>query len=144
MNTMVNTTGNTEELVMAFLTQINQHPSDIVCNHFNQMIGIKFYMCPDERPPSITNILESTDHLHNITTSPSLPFAASSNKSSKVEQNITALAGLLVQSNYGSLKKLVVHIGQLSNKVKQGFKASQKQNGKHNGSNNMAGSSLET
>ena len=92
-------------------------------------------MHPDERP-SITNILTSTDHLHNVTTSPSLPFAASSEKSNKMEQNIIALAGLM-QSNYGSLKKLTVHIGQLDNKVKQGFKASKnQQNGKHHGSNN--------
>ena len=91
-------------------------------------------MCLDKRS-SITNLLESTDHLHNVTTSPSLPFAASSNKSSKVEQKIVALAGLH-QSNYGSLKKLTMHIGQLETKVKQGFKASQKQNHNHNGSNN--------
>ena len=92
-------------------------------------------MCLDERP-SITNLLESADHLHNITTSPSLPFTTSSKKTSKVEQNIITLAGLL-QSNYGSLKKLATHIGQLDNKVKEGFKASKKQNGKHNGSSNM-------
>ena len=107
MNTMVDTTANTEELVMAFLTQINQHLSDIIHNHFNQ-IGIKFYMCLDERL-LITDLLESADHLlHNVTTSPSLPFTASTDKSSKVEQNIIALTGLL-QSNYGSLKKLAAH-----------------------------------
>ena len=77
MNTVVDTTTNTEELVMAFLTQINQHPSDIVHNHFNQ-IGVKFYMHPDERP-LITKLLESANPLHNITMSPSLPFTASSN-----------------------------------------------------------------
>ena len=92
MNTMVDMTVNTNELVTAFLTQINQHPSDIVYNHFNQ-IEIKFYMCLDERP-SITDLLASADHLHNITTSPTLPFTISSEKSSKMEQNITALAGL--------------------------------------------------
>ena len=126
MNTMVDTMANTKELVIAFLTQINQHPSDIIRNHFDQ-IGIKCYKCLDERP-SITDLLGSTDHLHNVTTSPSLPFAASSEKSNKLEQNTIALAGLM-QSNYGSLKKLTMHIGQLNNKVKQGFKASKKQNG---------------
>ena len=122
---------------MSFLTQINQHPSDIVHNHFNQ-IRVKFYMHPDERP-SITKLLEPADHLHNITTSPSLPFTASTDKSSKDEQNIITFAGFL-QSIYGSLKKLAMHIGQLNNKVKQGFtsKASKKQNGKHTGCNNMA------
>ena len=92
-------------------------------------------MCPDERP-SIPDLLASMDHLHNITTSPSLPFAASSDKSTKMEQNIIALAGLM-QSNYGSLKKLAMHISQLDNKVKQGFKTSKNwQNGKQNGLNN--------
>ena len=121
MNSVVDTTANTDELVTAFLTQINQHPSNIVRTHFNQ-IGLKFYMCPNERP-SITELLASADHLHNVTTSPSLPFAASSDKSTKMEQNIMALAGLM-QSNYGSMKKMAAHIGQLDNKMKQGFKAS--------------------
>lgn len=48
MNTMVDTSAHTKDLVTAFLTQIDTHPSDIVCNHFNQ-IGLKFYMYPDER-----------------------------------------------------------------------------------------------
>ena len=136
MNTMVNTTANTDELVMAFLTQINNHLSDIVCNHFNQ-IGVKFYMHLDDRP-LITKLLESADHLHTVTTSPSLPFTVSTDKSSKVEQNIITLAGLL-QSNYSSLKKLTMHISQLENKVKQGFQASKThKNGKNNGSNTMA------
>ena len=91
MNSVVDMTVNTDELVTAFLMQINQHPSDIVQNHFNQ-IGLKFYMCPDERP-LIPDLLASTDHLHNITTSLSLPFTASSDKSTKMEQNIIALAG---------------------------------------------------
>ena len=78
----------------------------------------------DERPSS-TELLESADHLHNMTTSPSLPFAASTDKSSKVEQNIITLTGLL-QSNYGSLKKLAMHISQLNNKVKQSFQASKR------------------
>ena len=134
MNNVVDTTANTDKLVTAFLTQINQYPSDIVHNHFNQ-IGIKFYMCLDESP-LITDLLASADHLHNVTTSPSLPFAASSEKSNKMEQNIIALTGLM-QSNYSCLKKLTVHISQLDNKVKQGFKASKnRQNGKHHGSNN--------
>ena len=53
-----------------------------------------------------------------------------------MEQNIIALASLM-QSNYGSLKKLAMHIGQLDHKVKQGFKASKNwQNRKHHGSHN--------
>ena len=134
MNSVVDTTANTDELVTAFLTQLNQHPSDIVRNHFNQ-IGLKFYMSPSKRP-SITELLASADHLHNVTTSPSLPFAASSDKSAKMEQNIIALAGLM-QSNYGSMKKIATHIGQLDNRLKQGFKASKNRNhGNRNGSHN--------
>ena len=115
MNSMVDMTPNTNKLMTAFLMQINQHQSDIVRNHFNQ-IGLKFYMSLNKRP-LITKLLASTNHLHNITTSPSLPFAASSDKSTKMEQNIITLAGLM-QSNYGSLKKIAAHIGQLDNKMK--------------------------
>jgi len=123
MNAVVNTSAYTEELVTAFLAQTNTHPSDIVRNHFNQ-IGIKFFMNPDEEQ-SLTHLLDAADHLHTVTTSPALPFAASVATSSKLEQNIAALAGIL-QANMGSLKKVVAHVSQLDNKVRQGFQSVKK------------------
>jgi hypothetical protein len=123
MNAVVNTSAHTEELVTAFLTQTNTHPSDIVRNHFNQ-IGIKFFMSPDESQ-SFTDLLDAADHLHTVTTSPALPFAASVATANKLEQNIAALAGIL-HANMGSMKKVVAHISQLDNKVKQGFHSAKK------------------
>jgi hypothetical protein len=43
MNAVVDTAPHTEELVTAFLTQTNTHPSDLGRNHFNDL-GIKFFM----------------------------------------------------------------------------------------------------
>jgi hypothetical protein len=118
MNAIVNTSAHTEELVTAFLAQMNTHPSDIIRNHFNQ-ISIKFFMNPDEEQ-SLTHLLDAADHLHKVTTSPALPFTASVATSSKLEQDITALAGIL-EANMRSLKKVVAHVSQLNNKVHQGF-----------------------
>jgi hypothetical protein len=120
MNAVVDTSAHTEELVTAFLTQMNHHPNDIVRNHFNQ-IGLEFFMKPD-KTQSLTQLLDTADHLHTVTSSPALPFAASTATSRKLEQNIAALAGVL-QSNMGSLKKVIAHIGQINNNMKQGFQA---------------------
>ena len=125
MNAVVDTSPHTEELITVFLTQVNTHPSDIVRNHFNH-IGLDFFMHPD-KPQSLSKLLETADHLHTVTSSPSLPFAVSSNSNRKIEQNIAALAGV-VQSNMGSLKKVIAHLGQLDNNVKQGFKATKTAN----------------
>ena len=43
MNAIVDTTSHDEELVTAFLSQTNTHPSDIVRSHFNAM-GVKFFL----------------------------------------------------------------------------------------------------
>jgi len=43
MNAIVDMTAHTEELISAFLTQTNTHPSEIVRTHFNQ-IGIKLFL----------------------------------------------------------------------------------------------------
>jgi hypothetical protein len=43
MNAVIDTTSHTEELVKAFLTQTNTHPSDIIKNHFNHL-GVQFFM----------------------------------------------------------------------------------------------------
>jgi hypothetical protein len=50
--------------------------------------------------------LEAANWLHTITTSPSLPFAASTTASNKHEEDIIALAGLL-KNQTGSMKKKV-------------------------------------
>jgi hypothetical protein len=81
-------------------------------------------MSPDDSQ-SFTDLLDAADHLHTVTTSPALPFAASVAPSSKLEQNIAALAGIF-QANMGSMKKVVTHISQLDNKVKQGFCSAKK------------------
>lgn len=120
MNAVVDTSPHTEELITVFLTQMNSHPSEIVRNHFNH-IGLEFFMYPD-KPHSLSNLLDTADHLHTVTSSPSLPFAASSSSTRKIEKNISALAGV-IQSNMGSLKKVIAHLGQLNNNMKQGFKA---------------------
>ena len=53
---------------------------------------------------------------------PALPFAASLEMTNKLKHNIAALAGI-IQSNMGTLKKVIAHIGQLNNNMKQGLKA---------------------
>ena len=130
MNAVINTKAHTEELVNAFLTQMNTHLNEIICNHFNH-ISL-------EKPQSLSKLLDTADHLHTVTSSTSLPFAASSTASCKVEQNIAALAAV-VQSNIGSMKKIVAHIGQLDNNMKQGFKAtkSPNRNNRVNGKKNL-------
>ena len=57
-----------------------------------------------------------------MTSSPALPFATSSMMTGKLEQNIAALASIL-QSNMGSLKKVIAHFDQINNNMKQGFQA---------------------
>ena len=122
LNAVVDTSAHTKkELVTAFLTQMNSHPNEIMRNHFNQ-IGLEFFMQPD-KPQSLTKLLDTADHLHTMTSSHSLPFTASSATTCKLEQkNIAALTGIM-QSNMGSLKKVIAHLGQLDNNKKQGFKA---------------------
>ena len=79
------------------------------------------------KPQLLTKLLNTAGHLHTITSLTSLPFAASSAMSHKVEQNIAALATLM-QSNMGSMKKMIAHLGQLNNNTKQGFKATKAAN----------------
>jgi hypothetical protein len=117
MNAVVDTTSHDEELVTAFLSQTNTHPSDIVRNHFHKT-GVKFFMNKGKRK-SFASLLETADRLHTVTTSPALPFASSSATSSKQERDIIALAGLL-KDQTGSMKKIVAALSQLDNKVKQG------------------------
>jgi hypothetical protein len=118
MNAVVDTSSHLEELVKAFLTQTNTHPSDIVRNHFND-IGIKFFMKKGKHK-SLIDILATADRLHTLTTSTALPFAAAGANSNKQEQNIAALAGI-IKGQTGSMKKIVAALSQLDNKVKQGF-----------------------
>jgi hypothetical protein len=118
MNAVIDTASHTEELVKAFLTQTNTHPSDIVRNHFNGL-GVQFFMHKGKQE-SFETILEAADRLHTITTSPALPFAATSTQSSKHEQNIAALAGI-VKGQTGSMKKIVAALSQIDNRVKQGY-----------------------
>jgi hypothetical protein len=59
MNAVVDTSSHVEELINAFLTQVNTHPSDIVQNHFNN-IGIKFFLNKGKQKPFAT-ILEPAD-----------------------------------------------------------------------------------
>jgi hypothetical protein len=91
-------------------------------------------MNPDKEQ-SLMHLLDAADYLHTVTTSPALPFAASVATSSKLEQNIAALAGIL-QANMGSLKKVITHVSQLDNKVCQGFQSVKKSGspGSSNGS----------
>ena len=97
-------------------------------NHFNQ-IRLKFFMKPN-KPQLLTKLLDTTDHLHTVTSLLALSFASSSAMTHKLEQNIAALAGIL-QLNMGSLKKVIVHISQIINNMKQGFQATkQKQQSK--------------
>jgi hypothetical protein len=118
MNAVVDTSSNLKELVNAFLTQTNLHPSDIVRNHFND-IGLKFFL-KTSKYKSFPDILAKADRIHTLTTSKALPFAVSSSNSSKQDQNIAAMAGIL-KSQTGSMKKLVAAFSQLDNKVKQGL-----------------------
>jgi hypothetical protein len=116
MNAVIDTSSHSEELVKAFLTQTSMHPSDIIKNHFNYL-GVQFFMNRDNRK-SFESFLESADRLHTITTSPALPFAASTDAHNKTDQNIAALAGIL-KGQTGSMKKIVSAISQLDNKFKQ-------------------------
>jgi uncharacterized coiled-coil protein SlyX len=109
INAVIDTSSHVEELVNAFLTQINTHLSDIVWNHFNN-IGIKFFLNKGKQKP-FTTILEAADRLHTLTTLPVF--------SNKQDQNITALAGIL-KGQTGSMKKIVAALSQLDNKLKQG------------------------
>jgi hypothetical protein len=118
MNAVVDTSSNLEELVNAFLTQTNLHPSDIVRNHFNA-IGLKFFL-KTNKYKSFTDLLDNADRIHTLTTSTALPFAVSSANSNKQEQNIAAMAGI-IKNQTGSMKKIVAAISQLDNKFKQGF-----------------------
>jgi hypothetical protein len=49
-----------------------------------------------------------------------LPFAAVTTASTKNDQNIAALAGI-IKDQSGSMKKIVAALSQLDNKVKQGI-----------------------
>jgi hypothetical protein len=67
------------------------------------------------------SLTESADRLHTVTTSPALPFAATTNKTTKNDQNIATLAGILKDHQSGSMKKIISALSQLDNKFKQGF-----------------------
>ena len=60
MNAVIDTSTHTEELVNAFLTQMNTHPNEIIQNHFNQ-IRLEFFMQPN-KPQSLTKLLDTADH----------------------------------------------------------------------------------
>jgi hypothetical protein len=117
INAIIDTSSHVEELFIAFLTQVNTHPSDIVWNHFNN-IGIKFFLNKGKQQPFAT-ILKAADRLHMLTTLPALPYAATTRNSNKQDQNIAVLAGIL-KGQTGSMKKTVAALSQLDNKVKQG------------------------
>jgi hypothetical protein len=135
MNAVVDTTSHSEELVKAFLTQTNTHPSDIIKNHFNH-VGLQFFMNTGSQK-SFESLLESADRLHTITTSPALPFAASTNKATKNDQNIAALAGI-VKDQSGSMKKIVSALSQLDNKFKQGFSSARSSTNRRDSSKGKA------
>jgi hypothetical protein len=130
MNAVIDTTLHSEELVKAFLTHTNTHPSDIIKNHFNH-VGIQFFI--NTRSQKLfESLLKSADRLHMITTSPALPFAASTNnKATKNDQNITALASI-VKDQSGSMKKIISALSQLNNKFKQGFSSARSSSNRRN------------
>jgi hypothetical protein len=121
MNAVVDTSANNEELITAFLTQTNTHPSEIVRTHFNQ-IGIKYFLKRDNKIQSFDALLSDADHLHTVTTSLALPFAASTATTSKSQEHIAALAGML-QKQQSHMRKIVAAVSQINNQVKQRFSA---------------------
>jgi hypothetical protein len=116
MNAVIDTASHSEELVKAFLAQTSTHSSELIRNHFNHL-GLQFFMNKESRK-SFETFLDSADRLHTITTSPALPFAATTQTTTKNEQNIAALAGI-VKGQSGHMKKLVSAISQIDNKLKQ-------------------------
>jgi hypothetical protein len=117
MNAVIDASSYSEELVKEFLTQPSTHPSEIIRNHFNHF-GVHFSMNKDQRK-SFENFLDSANRLHTIATLPALPFATSTNVTSKNDQNIAALAGIIKGQSL-SRRKIVSALSQLDNKFKQG------------------------
>jgi hypothetical protein len=134
MAAVVDTSMHNEELITAFLTQTNLHPSDIVRAHFNH-IGLQYYMKRDSKKFSFASILGDADHLHTVTTSPALPFAASAASASKSQEHIAALAGMLQKQN-GAMRKIVAAVSQIDNRVKQGLASRNKSNSDQKRSSN--------
>jgi hypothetical protein len=126
MAAVIDTLMHNEELITAFLTQINSHLSDIARAHFNH-IGLQYYMKHDSKKFSFASILGNANHLHTITTSPALPFTASAASASKSQEHITALAGMLQKQN-GAMHKIITAVSQIDNRVKQGLALHNKSN----------------
>jgi hypothetical protein len=137
MAAVVDTSMHNEELITAFLTQTNTHPSDIVRTHFNHL-GLQYYLKRDSKKFSFASILGDADHLHTVTTSPALPFAASTASSSKSQEHIAALAGMLQKQN-GHMRKIVTATSQINNRVKQGLASSRNKRNPRNNSRSANG-----
>jgi hypothetical protein len=134
MAAVIDTLMHNEELITVFLTQTNSHLSDIVQAHFNH-IGLQYYMKCDSKKFSFALILGDADHLHTVTMSPALPFAASAASTSKSQEHIAALAGMLQKQN-GAMRKIVAAVSQINNHVKQGLASCNKSNSNHKRSSN--------
>jgi hypothetical protein len=62
------------------------------------------------------------DHLHTVTTSPSLSFAASTVHSNKSQEHIATLTGMLQKKQMRQMQKIVATVSQINNHhVKQKF-----------------------
>jgi hypothetical protein len=130
MTAVINTLMHNEEPITAFLTQTNIHLSNIVHAHFNH-IGLQYYMKHDTKKFSFTSMLGDANHIHTITTSPALPFAASAASSSKSQEHIAALTGMLQKQN-GHMHKIIAAVSQIDNRVKQSLVSCTKANKKGN------------
>jgi hypothetical protein len=119
MNAVNNTSAHNEELITTFLMQTNTHPSEIVHAHFN-LIGVKFFLKCNSKSQSFSSLLGNVDHVHMVTTSPSLPFTASMTYNNKSQEYIAALASML-QKQTGQMQKLIAAVSQIDNRVKQKF-----------------------
>jgi hypothetical protein len=89
----------------------------------------------DSKKFSFSLILGNADHLHTVTTSPALPFATSAASTSKSQEHIAALAGMLQKQN-GAMRKIVAAMSQINNHVKQGLASCNKSNSDHKSSSN--------
>jgi hypothetical protein len=76
-------------------------------------------------------MLGDANHIHTITTSPALPFAASAASSSKSQEHIAALTGMLQKQN-GHMHKIIAAVSQIDNRVKQSLVSCTKANKKGN------------
>jgi hypothetical protein len=69
---------------------------------------------------SFDALLGDADHVHTVTTSPALPFMASVATTSKNQEHIAALTGML-QKQQSHMRKIVTAVSQMDNQVKQRF-----------------------